>query len=47
MAEGIILPILYRLIGGFFLIFVSAPASIILLGYLIYIVANVVRELKK
>lgn len=36
-----------RGIGSFFLLFVLAPAGIIFLGYLIYIIIMVIKELKK
>ena len=34
-------------IGKFILLFVIAPVGIILLGYIIYIVVNVIKETRK
>ena len=38
---------IYEFVSKFFLIFVVVPAGIIFLGYIIYIIVEVINELKK
>ena len=38
---------LYDTVGKFFLLFVIVPAGIIFLGYVIYMIAKILQELRK
>ena len=38
---------IYEFISKFFLIFVIVPAGIIFLGYIIYIIVEVINEIRK
>lgn len=44
---SIVAEAIYSFVGKFFLYFVITPACIILLGYLIYIVVGLIREIRK
>ena len=38
---------LYDIVGKFFLLFVIVPAGVIFLGYVIYMIAKILQELRK
>ena len=38
---------LYDTVGKFFLLFVIVPAGVIFLGYVIYMIAKIIQELRK
>ena len=38
---------LYGTVGKFFLLFVIVPAGVIFLGYVIYMIAKIIQELRK
>ena len=38
---------LYDAVGKFFLLFVIVPAGVIFLGYVIYMIAKILQELRK
>jgi len=38
---------LYDVVGKFFLLFVIMPAGVIFLGYVIHMIAKIIRELRK
>jgi hypothetical protein len=38
---------LYDVVGKFFLLFVIMPAGVIFLGYVIYMIAKIIQELRK
>ncbi len=44
---GSIVAAIYEFISKFFLIFVIVPAGIIFLGYIIYIIVEVINEIRK
>ena len=44
---GIVGAAIYSLLGKFFLFFIIVPIGIIFLGYVIYIIAEVIKEVRK
>ena len=38
---------LYDIVGKFFLLFVIVPAGVIFFGYVIYMIAKILQELRK
>ena len=44
---SIIAAAIHSFVGSFFLSFVIIPVSIIFLGYLVYIVVELIKEIKK
>ena len=44
---SIVEAVIYEFISKFFLIFVVVPVGIMVLGYIIYIIVEVINELKK
>ena len=44
---SIIAVAIHSFVGSFFLYFVIIPVSIIFLGYLVYIVVELIKEIKK
>ena len=44
---SIVEAVIYEFISKFFLIFVIVPAGIIFLGYIIYIIVEVINEIRK
>ena len=45
--ESIVEAALYDVVGKFFLLFVIIPAGVIFLGYVIYMIAKIIQELRK
>ena len=44
---SIVASAIYGFVGNLFLYFVIIPAGIILLGYIIYIIMGVIKEIRK